>query len=259
MALTTSTDARVDAYIERAAPFARPILVHVRAAMHAALPGIEETIKWGMPFFVLDGKPFANMAAFKAHCALGFWKGGRPVAEAAVEPAGKAMGQFGRIESLDGLPPAAALRKLIVQAARATRAAHEAAAANPPAPRERRAALPMPEDFAAALRARPVAAKAFEAFAPGQQRAGAERTRTQFPENAQRPPTAEQVQGGHEGMAGRRSTNRCSWARCRHDPPCVSLFETLASIPAFLISKRTRQSLDGGRHAQVGGPVLRTR
>jgi hypothetical protein len=41
-----STDPRVDAYIENAAPFARPILIHIRKAVHAGCPGVEETTNW---------------------------------------------------------------------------------------------------------------------------------------------------------------------------------------------------------------------
>jgi hypothetical protein len=81
-----SRDPRVDDYIANAAPFAHAPLEHVREAMHAALPDVTEAIKWSHPFYLLDGKPFASMAAFKAHCSLGFWKGGRPVAEAAAGP-----------------------------------------------------------------------------------------------------------------------------------------------------------------------------
>ena len=85
-------DPRVDEYIARAAPFAHAPLAFVRDAMHAALPDVTEAIKWSHPFYLLDGRPFASTAAFKAHCSLGFWKGGRPVAEAAAGPRGKAMG-----------------------------------------------------------------------------------------------------------------------------------------------------------------------
>jgi len=170
MPATPSPDPRVDAYIAKAAPFARPILAHVRAAMHEALPELEEAIKWSHPFFLLEGKPFANMAAFKAHCGLGFWKGGRPVADATADVTDSAMGQFGRIETLADLPAATALRQLIVEAAREARAAKAAAAAAPPAPRPRREALALPDDFAAALRAQPAAREVFDAFAPGQQR-----------------------------------------------------------------------------------------
>lgn len=36
----TTHDARIDAYIARAAPFARPILEHLRTAVHEACPGV---------------------------------------------------------------------------------------------------------------------------------------------------------------------------------------------------------------------------
>ena len=64
----------VDAYIERAAPFAQPILKHLRGLVHKAVPDVEEAIKWGMPYFTLKGDPLCAMAGFKAHCAFGFWK-----------------------------------------------------------------------------------------------------------------------------------------------------------------------------------------
>ena len=165
-----SRDPRVDEYIAQAAPFARAPLEHVRAAMHAALPDVTEAIKWSHPFFLLDGKPFANMAAFKAHCSLGFWKGGRPVAEDVAGARDKAMGQFGRIESLADLPSAAALRKLIVAARAAWLAEKEEKASAPPAARPRREAPPVPDDLAAALRARAGARQRFDAFTPSQQR-----------------------------------------------------------------------------------------
>ena len=36
-------DPRIEAYIAQAAPFAQPILRHLRALVHRALPGIEKT------------------------------------------------------------------------------------------------------------------------------------------------------------------------------------------------------------------------
>ena len=163
-------DPRVDAYIAKAAPFAQAPLAFVREAMHAALPEVAEAIKWSHPFFLLDGRPFANMAAFKSHCSLGFWKGGRPVAEVAAGPRDKAMGQFGRIESLADLPSAAALRKLIVAARDAWLAEKEDKAAAAPAPRATREAPPVPDDLAAALRARAGARQRFDTFTASQQR-----------------------------------------------------------------------------------------
>ena len=39
----------------------------------AAAPGIEETMKWGVPNFV-QGGIVCSMAAFKQHRTFGFWK-----------------------------------------------------------------------------------------------------------------------------------------------------------------------------------------
>ena len=66
-------DPRVDAYIEKAAPFAKPILKKLRSLAHKGCPDVVETIKWGMPSFEYKG-PFCGMTAFKAHCSFGFWK-----------------------------------------------------------------------------------------------------------------------------------------------------------------------------------------
>lgn len=63
-------DPRIDAYIREAAPFARPVLRHLRRIVHEAAPGIEETIKWRFPHFV-QGGIVCSMAAFKAHCSCG--------------------------------------------------------------------------------------------------------------------------------------------------------------------------------------------
>jgi hypothetical protein len=72
------TDPRVDQYIAKAAPFAQPILIEVRTRIQKACPAAEETIKWNVPFYVLDGKMLASMAAFKKHTKLGVWVGMNP-------------------------------------------------------------------------------------------------------------------------------------------------------------------------------------
>jgi hypothetical protein len=111
-------DPRVDAYIEKAAPFARPILKKLRAAVHGACPKVEETIKWRMPFFLSDGKIVCYMAAFKAHAAFGFWKGAKKAAlGASGGKGGEAMGQLGRIAGPADLPSDATLRGWIRKAA----------------------------------------------------------------------------------------------------------------------------------------------
>ena len=98
-------DPRIDAYIARSADFAKPILQHLRKLIHTACPQVEETIKWSMPFFMHKGM-LCNMAAFKAHCTFGFWKGalipGLNNLPANLENA--AMGHFGKIAAVSDLP-----------------------------------------------------------------------------------------------------------------------------------------------------------
>ena len=96
-----SKDPRVDAYIEKKADFARPILTHLRDLIHGHAPAVEETIKWSMPFFTYKGELLANMAAFKAHAAFGFWSRG----DLATGQEGEAMGQYGRITDVATMPP----------------------------------------------------------------------------------------------------------------------------------------------------------
>jgi uncharacterized protein YdeI (YjbR/CyaY-like superfamily) len=90
---------RVDSYIKRSQPFARPILKHLRTLVHRGCPNCEELIKWQLPFFDYKG-PVCFMAAFKEHAAFGFWKGKLLFGS---EDKG-AMGHFGRITSLNDLP-----------------------------------------------------------------------------------------------------------------------------------------------------------
>src|SRR3984957_8967154 len=96
---------KVDAYIEKARPFAQPILAHLRKAIHAGCPQVEETIKWSMPFFEYRGVILCNMSAFKEHCRFGFW--GEEIG-AVLRGAGvlgrDAMGSLGRITSVADLP-----------------------------------------------------------------------------------------------------------------------------------------------------------
>jgi hypothetical protein len=110
-------DKRVDAYIAKAQPFAKPILTHLRALVHATIPEVEEEIKWGFPHFTYKGM-YAGMSAFKGHCSFGFWKHAL-VAEqmkASRERGEGAMGSFGKITSMDDLPTDAVLKKWLLAA-----------------------------------------------------------------------------------------------------------------------------------------------
>ena len=105
---------QVDQVILKAAAFAQPILTHFRDLVHAVCPEVEEKIKWGMPFFVYKDDNLCHMAAFKQHCAIGFWKAKlideKLVAKANTE---EAMGHFGKITSLKDLPSDKLLTKWI--------------------------------------------------------------------------------------------------------------------------------------------------
>ncbi|WHO41200.1 YdeI/OmpD-associated family protein [Sphingobium sp. AP49] len=153
------TEPRIDAYIARQADFARPILLHIRALMHAASPDIGEALKWSMPFFTYRDQNLANMAAFKGHAAFGFWhdKVGRAGAS------DDAMGQFGRLTALSDLPPDDEIAALISQAI-ALIDAGDRPRTGPKAPKS---PLPVPPAFATALAANPAAATVWAAFPPG--------------------------------------------------------------------------------------------
>lgn len=158
-------DPRVDAYIDRAAPFAQDLLRHWRATVHAHCPDVVETIKWGFPNFTYRDKILTGMAAFKAHCSIGFWHG--EAAVGADHAKGGAMGDFGKLTSLQDLPPKAEQKAILKRAMQLIEdgvKARPARAAAPKPPPE------VPDDLAAALRANPAARKTFESFPPGQKR-----------------------------------------------------------------------------------------
>jgi uncharacterized protein YdeI (YjbR/CyaY-like superfamily) len=152
-------DPRVDAYIAKSAPFAQPILKHLREIVHGACPDVEETIKWSMPFFDYRGS-LCHFAAFKQHCALGFWKGkllfgGDPLSE-------DAMGQFGRITSIKDLPPKKVLAAYVKAAAKLNESGVKVAKAKTAT----KAAPKAPEDLLAALKKNKKALATYEAFSP---------------------------------------------------------------------------------------------
>ncbi len=110
-----TTDKRVDAYIDRAQDFAKPILKHLRKLVHDACPEVAETLKWSMPSFEYKGI-LCGFAAFKQHCTFGFWK--ESLLKEVKFPEKNAMGSFGRITSLKDLPSDATMKKLIKEAVR---------------------------------------------------------------------------------------------------------------------------------------------
>ena len=135
----------------------------MRALLHAVLPDAEETLKWSMPAYTLGGKIVLITAAFKAHMAINFWRGQEL---RGGDANADAMGQFGKIRSVDDLPDDAELGRLIREAAELAKSA--------PAPRKaKHAPKPLPKlhpEFAAALAKAPRAKAALDGFPPSAQR-----------------------------------------------------------------------------------------
>ncbi|MEP2101021.1 MAG: YdeI/OmpD-associated family protein [Parasphingorhabdus sp.] len=160
----TKRDPRIDDYIDKVQDFAKPILLHLRALVHQACPDIEEAMKWSMPFFTLGGKNLCNMAAFKEHAAFGFWEG----LNVETPKAGEAMGHFGRIESLDDLPPDSELIEMIISVAK--RLEQGSSPKVRPARSKPVKVPPLPDDLAEAITANATAQRCYDGFAPGQKR-----------------------------------------------------------------------------------------
>jgi uncharacterized protein YdeI (YjbR/CyaY-like superfamily) len=160
-------DPRVDAFIERAAPFAQPILEHLRKLMHQACPHATETIKWGMPFFEQQGVILAHLAAFKHHCALGFWgpEMKKVLAKDGLQ-GGNAMGAFGRITKLQDLPSDKAMLRYMAHAADLVEGGQRTKSIERPKKPAKKKPVAMPPELAATLKKSKVAAKAFADFSP---------------------------------------------------------------------------------------------
>jgi uncharacterized protein YdeI (YjbR/CyaY-like superfamily) len=105
-------DPRLDAAIHKAQPYAQQIFVRVRDLMHVASPDIEEDIRWGTPTFMYKGSILAGFAAFKAYCALAFWKH-KLLAPRLPAADANALEQCGRMTSIADLPDDRTVTRLI--------------------------------------------------------------------------------------------------------------------------------------------------
>jgi hypothetical protein len=155
-------DKRIDAYIQKAQPFAQPILRHLREVVHEACPDVVENVKWSMPAFEYKG-PFAGMASFKQHAVFGFWKHELIVKDDAK--AREAMGSFGCLKTLADLPPKKALVSYVRKAKQLNDEGIKA-----PRTKTVKKPIPMHPDLKAALAKNKKARATFDAFPPSAQR-----------------------------------------------------------------------------------------
>jgi uncharacterized protein YdeI (YjbR/CyaY-like superfamily) len=158
----TTKDPRVDAYIEKAADFAKPILTHIRELVHQGCPDVQETIKWSMPFFIYKGM-FCHMAAFKTHCSLGFWKSKLVLGKDSLpnNDDKDGMGQFGKISSLKDLPRDKTMLAYIKEAKRL----NDEGIQKPSKPKQKGPRdLAIPAELIAALKKNKKASATFEDF-----------------------------------------------------------------------------------------------
>jgi uncharacterized protein YdeI (YjbR/CyaY-like superfamily) len=157
-------DPRIDAYIEKVNPFAKPIVKKLRSLIHKGCPGVVETVKWGHASFEYPAKNiFVGIASFKRHCSFGFWKDKLLRTDAASIAT---LDALGKMSSADDLPSDAAILTLIKRAAKL----NEDGVKLPKEKKPPKKPLPMPKEFAAALKKAKGASATFEAFSPSHKR-----------------------------------------------------------------------------------------
>ena len=156
-------DKRIDAYIAKAAPFARPILTHIRGVVHEACPDVEESLKWGAPAYLHHGI-LCITAAFKAHCALVLWRA--PLIVGAVKSR-DARGHFGKLTAVKDLPSRKVLVGLLKQAVKLNGSGAKTSQRAKGKPKK---AVATPADLSAGLKKSAKARAAWAAFSPSARR-----------------------------------------------------------------------------------------
>ena len=161
-------DPRVDAYIEKSAPFARPILEKLRKLIFQACPDVEETIKWSFPNYEIHDAMLCSMASFKEHCSFGFWKASLLKDEKGILKLAEknSMGHLDRLQSVKDLPADKTLIEYLREATLLNK--NKVKLARPKSPPKKE--LPLPKPLAAALKKSKKALTVFESFPPSQRR-----------------------------------------------------------------------------------------
>jgi len=156
-------DKRIDAYVENARDFAKPILNYIRSAVHKACPDVQETIKWGSPHFEYEGRILCAMASFTSHCAFVFRLGSMMKDPGGLMQTGKdktGMGHFGQVRDVKDLPG----EKILIQYIKEAMSLTEMGVKVPKAQAAGRKKLVVPVDFMNMLKKNKSAYITFEAL-----------------------------------------------------------------------------------------------
>ena len=70
MSTSRSAPTTADAYIAAFPPEVQAILQQIRQVIHETVPGLGETMSYGMPTFTLNGQYLVYIAAHKKHIGL---------------------------------------------------------------------------------------------------------------------------------------------------------------------------------------------
>ncbi|WP_129794345.1 YdeI family protein [Sphingosinicella sp. CPCC 101087] len=154
----------VDAYIEQAGDFAKPILLHLRERLHAICPQVDESLKWGIPHFDYCGQFMCMMAAYSGHCSFTFWKQALMSDPRLREnPSLKANKRYlGNLKVMSDLPPEPELTSLIKEAMKLNEERVELPERAP----KQTAEIAMPEAFRERLAANDAVRQIFESRSP---------------------------------------------------------------------------------------------
>jgi uncharacterized protein YdeI (YjbR/CyaY-like superfamily) len=156
-------DARVDAFIEKSADFAKPILRHIRELVHAECPQAEEALKWRFPAYMYRGI-LCITPAFKHHSALIFWQKSIRKSLAAGRAKEDRDG-LRKITSLSDLPKDSVLAKCIRESAKLNEGGKQRTEAKPA-----KRPVVIPANVLNSLKKNKKALAAFKALSPSHQR-----------------------------------------------------------------------------------------
>ena len=105
--------APVDGYFAEQPPEKRALLEKLRALVAKGVPDADATIKWGVPFYQMNGRNVCSLAAFKEHVGINFFASPDVLVDPGkkLEGGGKSMRML-KVRSAEDIDSASILRWL---------------------------------------------------------------------------------------------------------------------------------------------------